>query len=264
LPGGTYGSYSGTSMATPHVTGVVALLAAAAPSATPAQIKSALLAGVDPLAALAGKVATGGRLNAYGALQAIGGETTPQLRVTGVTPSGTADPTDTLTISFNADLLNASVVAGNFELRDNGADNTFGTGDDTVYTVSAAEPQAGTTQLTLASELGEETYRLTIRGTGSNPVRDTQGTVLNGGQDEQRTFTIEVPATPDPDPGAPGEPNDTIAEAVDLMGYLQLDEKLSHEKIHAILRFLTALADKQRTTASTPDKPKPNCRNFRL
>ena len=71
VPGGGYSTCSGTSMATPYVTGTVALMAAANPRATPAEIRSALLSTVKPVAALAGKVATGGLLNAAAAVQAI-------------------------------------------------------------------------------------------------------------------------------------------------------------------------------------------------
>ncbi|MFI8963013.1 S8 family serine peptidase [Streptomyces sp. NPDC053493] len=42
LPGGKYGSMSGTSMASPHVTGVAALIASANPAYTPADIRTAL------------------------------------------------------------------------------------------------------------------------------------------------------------------------------------------------------------------------------
>ncbi|MFF4331089.1 S8 family serine peptidase [Streptomyces sp. NPDC048387] len=42
LPGGTYGTKSGTSMATPHVVGVAALIASANPGITPAQIRDKL------------------------------------------------------------------------------------------------------------------------------------------------------------------------------------------------------------------------------
>lgn len=63
LPGNSYGSYSGTSMATPHVTGAVALYAASHPEATGEQIRAALLASTTPTASLAGKTVTGGRLN---------------------------------------------------------------------------------------------------------------------------------------------------------------------------------------------------------
>lgn len=58
-----YGIASGTSMAAPHVTGAAALYAATRPSATAAQIRSAIIGGVTATPALKGKVSTGGRLN---------------------------------------------------------------------------------------------------------------------------------------------------------------------------------------------------------
>ena len=59
-----YSSYSGTSMATPHVTGAAALYASANPGRSAAVIKNAILSSAVPTAALAGKTVTGGRLNA--------------------------------------------------------------------------------------------------------------------------------------------------------------------------------------------------------
>ena len=67
-PGGTYHSRYGTSMAAPHVSGVAALVWATAPDATVAEVKDALRYGADPVASMQGKLAWGGRLNAYGAL----------------------------------------------------------------------------------------------------------------------------------------------------------------------------------------------------
>jgi Ca2+-binding RTX toxin-like protein len=68
LPGNTYGTYSGTSMATPHVAGVVALAAAQFPGATHLQLKQAVMDSGDSLAALAGKTVSGKRLNAAATL----------------------------------------------------------------------------------------------------------------------------------------------------------------------------------------------------
>ncbi len=62
----TYSNYSGTSMATPHVTGGAALYASTHPLATAADIKSAILSSAVPTASLAGKCVTGGRLNVSG------------------------------------------------------------------------------------------------------------------------------------------------------------------------------------------------------
>ena len=58
-----YASYSGTSMATPHVAGAVALSAAFNPSLTTAQRIANILDSADPISSLDGKVVTGGRLN---------------------------------------------------------------------------------------------------------------------------------------------------------------------------------------------------------
>jgi len=63
FPSNAYASMSGTSMATPHVTGAVALYASTHPNATPQTIRSAILSNVTPTPSLAGKTLTGGRLN---------------------------------------------------------------------------------------------------------------------------------------------------------------------------------------------------------
>jgi subtilisin family serine protease len=61
-----YASYSGTSMATPHVTGCAALYASSHAGASAAAIKSAILAATVPTASLTNKTVTGGRLNCSG------------------------------------------------------------------------------------------------------------------------------------------------------------------------------------------------------
>ena len=63
LPGRDYGSWSGTSMATPHVAGAAALILATHPQLSVAQVKAALLGGSERRPAFAGRTVTGGRLN---------------------------------------------------------------------------------------------------------------------------------------------------------------------------------------------------------
>lgn len=63
LPNNRYGSLSGTSMAAPFVSGALALLKDAHPDWSWRQLVGKLKSSVDPLAALAGRTATGGRLN---------------------------------------------------------------------------------------------------------------------------------------------------------------------------------------------------------
>ena len=75
-PGGAYGAgdyqfLDGTSMAAPHVAGAATVLFSDTPSATVAEVRSALLDSGDALAALSGKTVTGRRLNLDAALTAL-------------------------------------------------------------------------------------------------------------------------------------------------------------------------------------------------
>lgn len=67
IPSG-YAAWSGTSMATPHVSGVAALLLAHDSSLNGVQMKQRLLETSRPLSGLRGKVSTGGMVNAFYAL----------------------------------------------------------------------------------------------------------------------------------------------------------------------------------------------------
>lgn len=90
-PNSNYGNSTGTSMATPQVSGTIALMYAALPEAMmqacksdPANfclsVKQSLFDGADQLPSLDGLVAEGRRLNAYGAIEnLLNGVTTPSL-----------------------------------------------------------------------------------------------------------------------------------------------------------------------------------------
>jgi len=67
---GSYAWMSGTSMAAPEVTGAAALVLDRDPDLTPWQVHEKLLGSVDKVAALDGKVASGGRLDVAAALAA--------------------------------------------------------------------------------------------------------------------------------------------------------------------------------------------------
>ena len=70
-PDNQYAYMQGTSMATPNVTGVVALLFSLKPDASVDEVVKAIIKNVDIKASLDGKVATSGRVNAYKALKSL-------------------------------------------------------------------------------------------------------------------------------------------------------------------------------------------------
>ena len=63
-----YGYSSGTSMASPHVAGVAALVLSLHPTWTVAQIRDRILQTARPIRALEGVIATGGMVNAAAAV----------------------------------------------------------------------------------------------------------------------------------------------------------------------------------------------------
>ena len=96
IPTSSYGTMSGTSMATPMVASAVAVMRAVNPNILAKEIKETLCSSSDKLSALTGKVISGGRLNAYNAVKAIMPTATPTATPTTV-PIPTATPTATPT-----------------------------------------------------------------------------------------------------------------------------------------------------------------------
>lgn len=102
LPNNRYDLKSGTSMATPFVTGAVAVALTHFPGSSYLQIRQYILSSIDTLSVLSGKVATGGRLN-LDKMVLMGGitpttTTMPTLPIT-VTPTRAITPTSVPTLS---------------------------------------------------------------------------------------------------------------------------------------------------------------------
>jgi hypothetical protein len=87
--GNTYGSNSGTSMATPHVVGTLALVWSIRPTWTYRQVITQVVSTVDRLPSLTGKVSSSGRVNAARAVGVVQAQSTPP-RITSAVPSGPA------------------------------------------------------------------------------------------------------------------------------------------------------------------------------
>jgi serine protease len=96
-----YGLLSGTSMATPHVTGVIALVMSQHPEWTSAEVIQQVLSTGDPVDDLGLITVTGGRLNAAAALGVVPVDSTPP-RVISADPTGAiAGPVNHARIRFS-------------------------------------------------------------------------------------------------------------------------------------------------------------------
>ena len=132
--GGGYAAWSGTSMATPHVVGSIALYTAAHPDATGADIRAALLNSTTATASLAGKLVTGGRLDTEHFLNTI--THTDPVPVISPTPTPTPTPTTTTVLAAGTsgnDLITPTSTVAGQPLPGAGTDTLQGlAGNDTL------------------------------------------------------------------------------------------------------------------------------------
>jgi subtilisin family serine protease len=105
-PGGGYATGSGTSLATPHVTGALALLAAAYPGESASDRVHAILAGSQPLPDLEGKCTSEGRLDLRCALD----RSAPSVSLAGDASGRWRRTKATLTVSAEDDASGVATV----------------------------------------------------------------------------------------------------------------------------------------------------------
>ncbi|MGD0900089.1 MAG: S8 family serine peptidase [Thermoguttaceae bacterium] len=130
LPGNSYGTLSGTSMATPQVSGVAALCWALNPNATVAQVRSAILAGVDKVPSLSGKVVSGGRLDAYNTLRLIATTLTPTPAITSLQANPGAVPAGgTVALAAQGVSETGGTIAGVSFYQDTDGNGLWDSGD---------------------------------------------------------------------------------------------------------------------------------------
>ena len=99
IPGNRYATFSGTSMATPHVAGVAALALSVNPELTTAELKELIMTTGDDNAATQGLTVTGKRLNAKNALD--NADPTPGFLIKATPGVQTIVAGDTATYSFD-------------------------------------------------------------------------------------------------------------------------------------------------------------------
>jgi len=120
LMGGGYGYKHGTSMATPHVAGAIALYSAAAPGATAAKIRADLLASTISTSSLVGKTVSGGRLDVATFVAKSG--------ATGGDGGGGGGGGATITGTAYGDLITPTTTVAGQALPGTGADTLSGLG----------------------------------------------------------------------------------------------------------------------------------------
>lgn len=148
-----FSTMAGTSMATPHVTGLAALIVSSGKDWK--QARNLILTGGDTLATLADRILTGRRINAYGSLTCANRPLLTTLDLPSSTTPGV--PVTLSVLSVNCDVplgpVSASVPGGTVQLRDDGvAPDVFA--NDGIFTGTWIPTAGGAQVLTIASPAG--------------------------------------------------------------------------------------------------------------
>lgn len=171
VPGGGYASYSGTSMAAPHVAGAAALEWSHTPGKSHHQVIADILNGAAPLSSLDGKVASGGRLNLQQMLNPEP-DTTAPAQVTDLRVAQTRMAQATLSWTATGDDGGVG-KAGAYDLRYSVDPITDGSWDAATRASIAVNPQsAGSMEEATVSGLLPSTayyFALKVKDNRGNP-----------------------------------------------------------------------------------------------
>jgi subtilisin family serine protease len=237
VTGSSYATFSGTSMACPHVSGAVALLWGYKPTWTRQQVKSNILATVRPTSAMSGRTLTGGVLNVNNSLNAATNAPpavtitapangTSVVEGTSITFTGTAQDTEDGNISAN--LSWSSNLDGKFGDGSTVSTSTLAVG---VHTVTASVTDAnganGSASISVTVTATPTNTPPTVAITSpANNSSTTQGTAV--------TFTGTADDTQD------GDLSTGLIWSSSLDGFFDIGSSVTTSTLRAGIHTITA------------------------
>jgi len=162
VPGGGYDSFSGTSMATPHVAGAAALVLSVNPDLNVVELKELLMNSGDDNSALSGKTVSGKRLNAHQAL--LDADPTPGFKMSVSPVSQTIVAGNNAT--YNFDMTSIADWSGDIALT---LSDALGSASLSASTVTPGENF--TLNVATTAETNWGAYEFTVTATSGELVK---------------------------------------------------------------------------------------------
>ena len=187
IPNNGYSYYSGTSMATPHVTGLAALIEAQNGSRDWRAIKNLILTGGDNKPSMQGNTITGKRINARGSLACVDSPVFSVLMYPSAITPGTSTTLSALSINCASPVSPVTVVTDtgtSIILKDDGVSSDIASGDG-IFT--ATWTITDTAYLTFSSPAGSETVTYSI-----SSLMITTTSLPNGNAGTPYSATLEA------------------------------------------------------------------------
>ncbi len=232
----TYSTFSGTSMATPHVAGAAALVLSSNSTLSTAELKAALMTSGDAKPSLAGKTVSGKRLNVAAAL-AEAGPPVPRFNLDATPASRTINQGGTAT--YDVALAPVAGFTGNVDLTVTSQPAINATITATPATV--AVPGTSTISVATTAATAAGSYQLTITGTSGALTKSRTVSLLVR---PEGTVEVAFPSTDTPLPipsGPPAGINSTINVTQPMtIAEVQVDLNITHTWIGDLLVTLTS------------------------